>query len=176
MKADQEIVLKVSQDAPDSDNIIKFIEESFRWHNKQLKIVMNEKSVDLLPEMNQQRAYLKLSVERDFLVPSNKKFKNISEAFNFMKEGNQFLLPSIDPSLDLDIETSEGGRTLIVFVNNGEKVNSSQEAIFMIEAILMTAKEFNYEQVHFKGINEKQIGKWNLDQPINVPFSPNPIN
>ncbi|UOK56899.1 hypothetical protein MGI18_19400 [Bacillus sp. OVS6] len=45
----------------------------------------------------------------------------------------------------------------------------------MLEAILMTAKEFGYENVKFEGINVDRVGDMNVTEAVPVPFSPNPV-
>ena len=42
----------------------------------------------------------------------------------------------------------------------------------MIEAILLTAKEYGFDTVQFKNTNVKNIGRFDLEHPIQVPIAP----
>jgi hypothetical protein len=45
----------------------------------------------------------------------------------------------------------------------------------MLEAILLTAKEFGFKSVMFTGGNVEQIGPYMFNGKISVPLAPNPM-
>lgn len=46
----------------------------------------------------------------------------------------------------------------------------------MIEAILLTAKEFGFKKVQFQNAGNEKIGHFNLRKAIEVPVAPNLID
>ncbi|WP_164668733.1 hypothetical protein [Virgibacillus doumboii] len=81
---------------------------------------------------------------------------------------------SVPNSVDFSVKT-EGKQVLLTF-NNKESVTVSQETVTMIDALLMTAKSFGYQEVRFTNAPYETIGPYELTGPIKVPEGANPIN
>ena len=55
------------------------------------------------------------------------------------------------------------------------QLDASPSTYWMVEAILLTAKEFGFRSVTFMGGNVKRIGPYIFGKKIAVPVGPNPI-
>lgn len=115
-----------------------------------------------------------------FLVPTQVVFKDINQALDSMREGADIFeeQSGVDPSIPMSItieSVQAKGDTAIVVLSDKSVMENTIENIFALESILMTAKEFGFTQVIFKTTQEGIIGKVPLNEPVNVPYSPNPI-
>jgi len=115
-----------------------------------------------------------------FLVPTQVDFKDINQALDSMREGADIFeeQSGVDPSIPMSITIESvqvKGDTAIVVLSDKSVMENTIENIFALESILMTAKEFGFTQVIFKTTQEGIIGKVPLNEPVNVPYSPNPI-
>ncbi|NCU18900.1 hypothetical protein [Pallidibacillus pasinlerensis] len=113
-----------------------------------------------------------------YLTPSPNKFDSIEDAFLDMKNKNELynLEPTIPDQIEFFIDNNERetDQLKLVFKNNIELIESN-ETLRMIEAILLTAKDYGYETVLFENINLYNVGPFNLEKPIEVPIAPNPV-
>ncbi|WP_408009034.1 hypothetical protein ACJROX_01445 [Pseudalkalibacillus sp. A8] len=82
---------------------------------------------------------------------------------------------TIQPSFFIK-EISESENTVTVELVKGSKLENSMMYIAMIEAMLLTAGQFGYEQVHLIGSDTKEVGPYNLEKPIPVLKAPNVIS
>ncbi|SEQ24730.1 hypothetical protein SAMN05216232_2021 [Virgibacillus subterraneus] len=80
---------------------------------------------------------------------------------------------SIPRNIDYSLR-SEGDLLQINFADKKMAYNN-QETVTMIEAILMTAKSFDYQEVLFTNTSDETIGPYNLSEPIKVPEGVNAI-
>jgi len=115
-----------------------------------------------------------------FLVPTQVDFKDINQALDSMREGADIFeeQSGVDPSIPMSITIESvqvKGDTAIVVLSDKSVMENTIENIFALESILMTAKEFGFTQVIFKTTQEGLVGNVPLNEPVNVPYSPNPI-
>lgn len=166
------------------------IEETFRWLDyKKAKLYTNDdegiefstygNKTELNLNQASKRAYFLYQFDEQtskLLAPSPGSYETLENAFNSMKIGieKSGLKPTIMENIT-KITTIEIGELLeIEFIHDTEFKNN-EDTIIMLEAILLTAKEFGYNKVQFKGIDIDQIGVMDLTNPVDVPYSPNPI-
>ncbi|WP_246942277.1 GerMN domain-containing protein [Bacillus pinisoli] len=115
-----------------------------------------------------------------YLVPSNATYSSFGEALEGMKGNENHLQPTI-PS-NITIETSEiDNDSLLVTFSPESSINQEDSShILMIKAILLTAKEFGYQDVTFENTPERMDGielqVKNQPNPVQVPLAPNYIN
>lgn len=114
-----------------------------------------------------------------FLVPLPMDVE-FSKAIEAMKVPNDIEKQQITPAIAVDINfqkivIEENNKSaLIEFVEGTNLVNDETSAL-MIEAILMTAKEYGVKTVEFKNAGPDYIGPYNLLEPVQVPLAVNPM-
>lgn len=96
----------------------------------------------------------------------------LSEMKKAKKEFN--VSQSVPKMLDLSVKTKEE-RLLLAFKNK-ELVTINQDTVTMIDAILMTAKSFGFQEVRFTNSPYETIGPYQLSESIQVPVGANPID
>ncbi|WP_100010767.1 hypothetical protein [Lentibacillus sediminis] len=139
--------------------------------------------IGVIPEMplyeNEKESFKLHTTEqgsRSFLVPvPNEEQTTIQEGLEALKlsEASFDVYRTIPEGVDFSAET-EGSQLLLHYTgNNG--VLDNQETVTMIESILMTAKSYGFETVHFLQFPLEQTGKYNLTEPLPVPEAVNPI-
>jgi len=62
---------------------------------------------------------------------------------------------------------------LTLTFSKDSKINNDQSTIYTIEAILLTAKEFDYQAVKLENANIDKIGRFNLNEALRVPVAAN---
>lgn len=109
-----------------------------------------------------------------FLVPGIS-VDTIQEAFNSMKVGIETygLMPSIPAGIDFTIQTDQNH--VIVQFTEQSQLNNNPEHQWMLEAMLLTVKEFGFETVTFEHPNHHIVGPYSLNEEMNVPIAPNPM-
>lgn len=111
-----------------------------------------------------------------YLAPSPKSYENINDALSDMT--NQIethnLKPSIIDNLTVSAQENHNGQ-LTVYFPEKTILKNNENTIRMIEAILLTAKDFGFDKVLFRNIVTDLIGDFYLKEPINVPIAPNKI-
>ncbi|OAS87434.1 MULTISPECIES: GerMN domain-containing protein [Metabacillus] len=164
--------------------------ETFRWLDyKNAKLYTNEKEgiefgqtghkKDLVVKKETKKAYFLYQFDEDtlkLLVPSPDPYDSVDSAFEAMKKGleERSLKPTIMNNITT-IKVNENGDMLEIEFNQGVEFENSEPTIIMFESILLTAKEFGYKTVQFNGINIDKVGVMDVTKPIEVPYSPNPI-
>ena len=150
-------------------NGVEGIEFSNYGQETELEITETRNKAYLVYQYDESKAKL--------LVPSRESLPSIEEAINIMKKGidEQELKPSIQKNIG-EIEIKEDGERLEIDFMEDADVENNEESIIMLESILLTAKDFGYETVQFNGTKAKEIGVMDVSKPLEVPFSPNPIN
>ncbi|MDQ0271123.1 hypothetical protein [Cytobacillus purgationiresistens] len=111
---------------------------------------------------------------KPFLVPFRDKLSSVKEAFVAMKKNidTHKLEASIPDDIDFEAEESSGDQLVIRFTNDSDVVND-ESTLYTIEAILLTAKEFDYTAVRVENADVDQIGTFNLNEEIKVPLAAN---
>jgi len=101
--------------------------------------------------------------------------KEIDEAMMEMKEDETALhvYKSIPDEIQFTIEPDN--EQLNFTLSNDTNFGENQDSQEMIEAVLMTAKSYGYEQVRFDNTNQEYIGPYNLTEPVPVPEAVNPV-
>lgn len=164
--------------------------ETFRWLDyKNAKLYTNDKEgiefgqtghkKDLVVKKETKKAYFLYQFDEEtlkLLVPSPDPFESIDSAFEAMKKGleERSLKPTIMNNITT-IKVNENGDMLEIEFNQDVEFKDSEPTIIMFESILLTAKEFGYKTVQFNGINIDKVGVMDVTKPIEVPYSPNPI-
>lgn len=165
--------------------------ETFRWLNfKRVKLYTNNHvginfgqsgpKEALEVKQENKKAYFLYQFDEHtskLLVPSPEPYESIEAAIEVMKQGmeERHLQPTIIKGIEA-IEIKGKGDHLEVEFRPDIEFQDSEPYIIMLEAILLCAKEFGYRTVQFKGIDIDQIGVMDMAKPIEVPFSPNPID
>lgn len=110
-----------------------------------------------------------------FLVPYRNTYNTIEEALTAMKSDieTHHLYSSIPKHVSFSQKDS--GNLLTIQFTDPSLIEENSESMKMIEAILLTAKDFGYEQVQFTNTGLTTLGEFNLSQPIDVPIGPNRI-
>lgn len=159
----------------------RILQETFRWQNyNEIYLTTNEKHKLKMPVKKLlKKAYFIFRPnlnEKAYLVPSHKTYNTIEEALIAMKTGEESnrLSPAILNQIEIKDIVKEDVKLTIQF-QEGSEISNSKSALIMLEAILMTAKEFGFEYVQFEGMNPEKIGYLDLSKPVQVPYSPNPI-
>lgn len=100
----------------------------------------------------------------------------IAEALNELKvdEPAFTIEGTIPKAVDIgDITTN--GELLEVNINGGDNFDGDQQMLTMIESILITAKQFGFTQVKFNHLPKDEVGMYDLNKTISVPYSVNPM-
>lgn len=105
-----------------------------------------------------------------FLVPSEAAFESISEALTAMKSS-----PNDDfvPIIPEDIELTSTSENKLLTISFEEELTMNDARLLFIEGILMTAKEFGFDEVLFQNIGSSTWEGFDLSKPVSVPVSPN---
>ncbi|MGD6815714.1 hypothetical protein ACQCVE_01405 [Metabacillus sp. 113a] len=107
-------------------------------------------------------------------VYSEESYSTVSEAFqNMYRDQDETLLSIIPKGVSIE-SVKEKGKELILTFKPADMKND-EEFIFMLEGLLLTAKEFGFETVTFRDAKAEKIGKIEMNKPVKVPFGPNPV-
>lgn len=140
--------------------------------------VMKELLINEGPPAN--RAYLFLTpegAETPFLVPTEEQHESISAAFDQMFKGNKVKKLTASLPEDLKIEQTEhDAETGVLTISLAENTNIDENFLPSLEAILLTAKEFNYKGVKIENANIDQLGPFNMNEVLPLPVAPNKKN
>ncbi|MED3624890.1 hypothetical protein [Neobacillus thermocopriae] len=109
-----------------------------------------------------------------FLVPSPSVYKDINTAFDAMTgDIEEYRLErSLVPSFAIN-HVSIVDKKLLLTLNDNTKLKDDQMTVWSLEAVLLTAKEFGFEQVLVTNPPISNIGSFDLTREINVPLAPN---
>lgn len=115
------------------------------------------------------------TVKKPLLVPSRQTFSDMKEALKEMKNNleEEGLMASIPSDVELDVKESNSSDLLVIRFDKNTKITNDPATIQMIEAILLTAKEFNFDKVQFENAPLEQVGPFLLNQELKVPVAPN---
>ncbi|GAA0444082.1 hypothetical protein GCM10008983_21770 [Lentibacillus halophilus] len=101
---------------------------------------------------------------------------DFSAALDEMKNDEKAFHVSGSVPENTNLSVSDNGQQLLLSFRSNKNVPKNQELVTMIDAILMTAKRFGYEEVRFSHAGEEQAGPYDLTEPLNVPLGANPIS
>lgn len=165
----------------------KLFRETIKWSpydRLQIEGSTNIKG-DLLSGINEivkkqeKKAYLKYETDtgEKYLMPSEQAFNTVEEAFDSMKNvyGSEQVKPLLPADVSIESVQRQGHELIIHFSDIKEQIHPSDE-LTMVEGILLTAKDFGFEQVLFTNLNKSRIGTYDVTKPIDVPAAPNPID
>ncbi|MED3551202.1 GerMN domain-containing protein [Cytobacillus praedii] len=112
---------------------------------------------------------------KPYIVPYGEQLSSISEAFAAMKENQDKakLTASIPADINFETEVNQEEKKLIIRFGEGSDIKNDQPTLHTIEAILLTAKDFNYQAVKMENANVEMVGRFNLDNEIKVPVAAN---
>ncbi|MDZ5471160.1 GerMN domain-containing protein (plasmid) [Bacillus sp. 31A1R] len=113
--------------------------------------------------------------EKPYLVPTNETFNSVEEALQKMKEPMEELglTPSIPSDINFEVIPSKSKDLLVIQLDSNSKLTDDSSTLYMIEAILLTAKDFNYQKVKIENSNLAQIGDFIFNEEWKVPVAPN---
>ncbi|MGG0716651.1 GerMN domain-containing protein [Robertmurraya massiliosenegalensis] len=119
--------------------------------------------------------YSNMNQEKPYLVPFGEPFNNIESALSAMKENidTHKLSASIPENIDIEEVHSDEKGMLTLQLNEESEVSNTPTVIQTIEAIILTAKEFDFEKVKIEYKNLESIGKFSFNKEIDVPVAPN---
>ncbi|WP_199425942.1 UDP-glucose 6-dehydrogenase [Thermaerobacillus caldiproteolyticus] len=164
------------------------IEETVRWMGGTSVqfFTENQKGIDLpntghvewLKIPQKKRAYYFYQLDRShplFLAPSPKEFSTFQAALEHMKTASDDpFRPSIPKQVNIAMVQPQQGGVVVQFTSDS-RLDESPAIQWMLEAILLTAKEFGFQFVTFTGGNVSRIGPYAFDEKIAVPVAPNPM-
>ncbi|WP_249871894.1 hypothetical protein [Oceanobacillus saliphilus] len=132
--------------------------------------------VEELPLKREEEEIYKL-YNNQLLIPlPNTNNLSIGDAITEMKaEEEEFNLGRTIPE-DIHFSIDSTGDQLILTLDEESNFGNGQEELTMIEAILMTAKSFEYKFVQFNDLPYNQIGTYDTSEPIQVPEAVNPVD
>lgn len=123
------------------------------------------------------RAYFLLKKEEglNYLFPVDLGKEDIESALKLMKHRpNDLVTPSIPKNIQLNVVSTDFGQLTLRFdksldLETGDPIKN----MLMIEAILLTAKDFGFQTVYFENIKPKIWNGFEFEHPIIVPLAPN---
>lgn len=115
--------------------------------------------------------------KKPYLVPSTDPLENIKEAIEVMKNDIETygLKASIPKEMKIDAVTASG-RLLVIRLHDVTELSDDVKIIPSIEAILLTAKDFDYETVKIETEDPIQFGKFTFNEEWKVPSAPNEVS
>jgi len=119
--------------------------------------------------------YVNNHSDRKILALTFENFNTIEQALEAMKveakQGDYTLHPPIISEIK---QIKADGTNLEIHFSDDSVLENTDNYILMLDAIMLTAKEFNFEKVTFYG-NIDQIGNVRIGESVPVPLAPNPI-
>lgn len=119
--------------------------------------------------------YPKQSDDKPYIVPYSESFKSVETALNAMKENidTHGLTASIPSEFRINEITSPDGKLLVIRLDDNSKLIDNTSLIHTIEAILLTAKDFDYEKVKIENSPLAQAGMFVFNEEWELPIAPN---
>ncbi len=112
---------------------------------------------------------------KPYLVPFTESFSTIEEAFKAMKtniDTHNLKAPLLVEQITSVAIEETNNRVNITF-NEGVNIEDTPETIQSIEAILLTAQSFGFEKVKFSNVPIDTLGRFSLQEEIQVPIAAN---
>lgn len=113
--------------------------------------------------------------KKPFIIPFGEKISSITEALKEMKYNREVanLYASIPSELNFETVENPEKQLLTLTFSEDSNLNNDESTVHTIEAILLTAKEFNYRAVKLENVHIEMIGRFNLNEEIKVPIAAN---
>ncbi|MFD2762260.1 hypothetical protein [Lentibacillus juripiscarius] len=186
VKADFPEKFPIAEEGSSGPNMLqKLLASMFRPYQVE-KVVFNKEislgkigTVQQLPLKTRKNVYKTYQSEegsRKFLIeiPIDEQ-ADFQTAIAEMKKDEEAFHVSRTVPESAELSVSDEGRELRISFDPGNTVPHGQDLVTMIDAILMTAKNFGYDQVMFLNTGQKQVGPYDLTSPLSVPPGANPI-
>ncbi|MTH52215.1 hypothetical protein GKZ89_02265 [Bacillus mangrovi] len=133
------------------------------------------RSLDL--QASNKKAIYKYAAEGSsapLFAESNESYETFKEAYsNMTKDKNETMKTVMAEQAAVSSIDEQQSELILTFTEN--ELGNNEQTIFMLEALLLTAKEFNYESVSFKGLNLEKVGTMDVTKPVKVPYGANPV-
>jgi hypothetical protein len=167
------------------------LQETFRWlpydeiqftTNGEKGIVMGHAGELTALSLNAflKKAYLIYQSEQNrprLLVPTEESYSSVEEAVEAMKKDNEVYELRASIPADVEIEKIESNQSqMIIRFSEKTKLRNEQKHIYMLHAILLTARDFGYSSVQFEAATSGKIGDVALREPQTVPVAPNVVS
>lgn len=103
---------------------------------------------------------------------------NFDDTLHQMKDSpNDFLRALIPSDLEFEVVQEQEQQATILFNQPLDlSAGNQQENMWMMEGILLAAKEYGFQAVQFENIEPEQWEGFDFGQPIQVPVAPNRLN
>lgn len=113
-------------------------------------------------------------LDTTYLVPSTDTYDDINTALEAMKTDQDMygFAASLVPSFPLK-EVSIEDNQLFITLDETKAMENNLESVNSLEAILLTAKEFNIESITITNPSIKLLGSFDLTKEIKVPIAAN---
>ncbi|MGS2776207.1 hypothetical protein ACVBAX_02415 [Robertmurraya sp. GLU-23] len=112
---------------------------------------------------------------KPYLVPYTESYSTIENAFEAMKtniDTHNLRAPLlVDQINSVDIDDTQ--KIVNITLNKGINMEDTPETSQSIEAILLTVKSFGYEKVKFSNAPIDHVGRFSLQEEIQVPIAAN---
>lgn len=112
---------------------------------------------------------------KPYLVPYTESYSTIENAFEAMKtniDTHNLRAPLlVDQINSVDIDDTQ--KIVNITLNKGINIEDTPETSQSIEAILLTVKSFGYEKVTFSNAPIDHVGRFSLQEEIQVPIAAN---
>lgn len=115
------------------------------------------------------------SAENPFLVPSMRSYETIETAIDAMQAGDKDngLEPSIPNGFIIDHVEIPNNELVVLSLNDKTVVENEHSFALAIEAIMLTAKDFQFKKVKIESSTIGGIGKFTFNEEWDVPVAPN---
>lgn len=126
-------------------------------------------------ELKNRPFYLYYSNEIPYLVPYTESYSTIEEAFEAMKiniDTHSLKAPLLVNQIN-SVAIEETNKSVNISLNKGINIEDTPETLQSIEAILLTVKSFGYEKVKFSNAPIDYVGRFSLQEEIQVPIAAN---
>lgn len=174
-----------------SENIfIHSIEETFRWlpydqvefttdghRGIRLGNIGELAELPITPFL--QKGYLIYQRDEDYpklLVPTVESYESLEAAIEAMKQDNEIyeLRASIPNDVEITEIKTDHSHVTVTFSEN-TKLSNEESYVYMLHAIMLTARDFGYKSVQFEGGITQKIGDIILRKRQILPAAPNVV-
>ncbi|MCM3599735.1 hypothetical protein M3175_03255 [Robertmurraya korlensis] len=119
--------------------------------------------------------YLFYTNDIPYLVPYSESYSTIEEAFEAMKtniDTHNLRAPLLVDQIS-EVAIDETNKSVVITFNKEINIEDTPETTQSIEAILLTVKSFGYEKVKFNNAPIDYVGRFALQEEIQVPIAAN---
>ncbi|MDQ0299939.1 hypothetical protein J2S78_002386 [Salibacterium salarium] len=181
----------------ESNMVVRSLEESLRFLEETEVTLFEEEEqgvdfgnygvMETYTAEQDNRGYYAYTSDADmtFLVSQNaaniRKTNQSGELLTFEETLNQMktehdvseATASIPDTVTINQVAEDGDLARVVFSQDSE-FPDSENIQLMVDAILFTASDFNFERVSFEGVPE-DMEAFNVDEPVEIPVAPNQV-